>query len=92
MSNSVGIREAKMNLSFLMKKVRRGMEVVITDRGKPIGKIVPLNRSPLSLAERIHDLEIRGIIEEKKAPPKRLPPPIPQGGQIAQKCLQESRK
>jgi prevent-host-death family protein len=91
MASSVGIREAKINFSLLMKKVRRGLEVVITDRGKPIGRIVPLNRSPLSLVERVRDLEMRGIVEEKKSPYKHLPPPIPVGGGIAQKILQEGR-
>ena len=92
MANSVGIREAKIHLSHLMKKVRRGMEIIITDRGKPVGKIMPVNRPPLSLAERVYDLEIRGIIEEKKSPSKPLPPPIPVEGEIAQKFLQEGQK
>jgi len=92
MANSVGIREAKIHLSHLMKKVRQGMEIIITDRGKPIGKIVPVDSKRLSLAEQISDLEMRGIIEEKKFPPKPLPPPIPVEGEIGQKFLQEGRK
>ena len=92
MMSSVGIREAKIHLSLLMKKVRQGMEIIITERGKPVGKIVPLNNRRLSLAERVNDLEMRGIIKEKKSLPKPLPPPIPVGGKIAQKFLQEGRK
>jgi len=91
MASTVGIREAKIHFSNLMKKVRKGMEIIITDRGKPVGKIVPLNRPSPSLAERINDLEMRGIIEEKKSPFKNLPPPVPLDGDIAQKLLQESR-
>jgi prevent-host-death family protein len=74
-----------------MKKVQRGMEIVITDRGKPVGKIIPLHRSKASLAERIGELEIRGVIEERKSTSKPLPPPIPVEGSPAQKFLQESR-
>jgi len=92
MANSVGIREAKIHLSHLMKKVRQGREIVITDRGKPVGKIVPINNLRLPLAERVDDLEMRGIIAEKKSPSKPLPPPIPAPGEIAQKFLQEGRK
>jgi prevent-host-death family protein len=92
MGSSVGIREAKIHLSHLMKRVRRGMEIVITDRGKPVGKIVPVDRQRLSLAERVNDLESRGIIEEKKSPPKPLPPPLPVERELAQKYLQEGRK
>jgi len=74
MTSSVGIREAKIHLSDLMKKVRQGMEIIITDRGKPVGKIVPLDNRSLSLAERVNGLEMRGLIEEKKSPAKPLPP------------------
>ena len=91
MASSVGIREAKIHLSQLMKKVQRGMEIVITDRGRPVGKIIPLRESKGSLAERIGELEIQGVIEERKHKSKPLPPPIPVGGIPAQKFLQESR-
>jgi len=91
MATSVGIREAKIHLSQLLKKVRRGMEIVITERGQPVGKIVPLHRSSLSLAERIKDLEMRGIIEEKRSPSRPLPPPLPLEGDVAQKFLQQDR-
>jgi len=70
MTSSVGIREAKIHLSHLMKKVRQGMEIIITDRGKPVGKIVPMDNRGLSLAERVNGLEMRGVIEEKKIPGK----------------------
>jgi prevent-host-death family protein len=93
MASTVGIREARIHFSLLMKKVRKGMEIVITDRGKPVGKIVPFHRPSLSLAERIHDLEARGIIEERKSPSSPLAPPIPVEGEgdIAQEFLQEHR-
>ncbi len=91
MAGSVGIREAKINLSRLMKKVRQGKEVVITDRGKPVGKIIPIDKRLRSLSERVQDLEMRGLIEERKSRPQPLPPPIPVGGDIAQKYLQEDR-
>lgn len=36
-----GIREARQNLSVLIEEVRKGREVVITDRGKPVARLVP---------------------------------------------------
>ncbi len=92
MATSVGIREAKVQLSRLIRKVKQGVEIVITDRGKPVGKIVPLHPSTRSFVERVKDLEMRGIIEEKESPSKALPPPIPVGGDMAQKYLQENRQ
>ena len=36
-----GVREARQNLSALLDEVRKGREVVITERGKPVAKLVP---------------------------------------------------
>ena len=54
---SVGIREAKINLSRLLKKVKQGQEVIITDRNKPVGKIIPISLDQLPLSERIKKME-----------------------------------
>lgn len=35
-----GIREARQNLSDLIAEVRKGHEVTITDRGKPVARLV----------------------------------------------------
>ena len=36
-----GIREARQNLSVLIDEVKKGHEVVITERGKPVAVIFP---------------------------------------------------
>lgn len=36
-----GIREARQNLSELIDQVKKGQEVLITDRGKPVARLVP---------------------------------------------------
>jgi prevent-host-death family protein len=36
-----GIREARQNLSALIEEVRKGREITITDRGKPVARLVP---------------------------------------------------
>ncbi|MGH8261681.1 MAG: type II toxin-antitoxin system Phd/YefM family antitoxin [Steroidobacteraceae bacterium] len=36
-----GIREARQNLSSLIAEVQKGREVTITDRGKPVARLVP---------------------------------------------------
>ena len=36
-----GIREARQNLSALIEEVRKGHEVIITDRGRPVARLVP---------------------------------------------------
>jgi prevent-host-death family protein len=41
-----GVREARQNLSALLDEVRKGREVVITERGRPVAKLVPPDRPP----------------------------------------------
>lgn len=40
---SVGTFEAKTNLAKLLKKVKKGETVLITNRGEPVAKLVPTN-------------------------------------------------
>lgn len=39
-----GIREARQNLSALIEDVKKGREIVITDRGRPVARLVPPER------------------------------------------------
>ena len=41
---TAGVREARQNLSELLDEVKRGREVVITERGQPVAKLVPVDR------------------------------------------------
>ncbi len=41
---TAGIREARQNLSALLDEVKKGREVVITERGRPVAKLVPADR------------------------------------------------
>ena len=38
---TAGVREARQNLSVLLDEVKKGREVVITERGRPVAKLVP---------------------------------------------------
>ncbi len=41
-----GIREARQSLSTLIEDVQKGREIVITDRGKPVARLVRPKRAP----------------------------------------------
>ena len=89
---SVGIRDAKMHLSKYIKMVQQGTEVIITDRGRPVGKIIPIQTRELPLYERIKRMEDLGLIDpiaEKGF--TKIPPPIPMPDGIPQILLQEDR-
>ena len=91
MQRQVGIREAKINLSKYLKLVKNGNEIILTDRGRPIGKIVPIEKNQLTLEERIQRLEDRGLLERKKES-LPVPSPVSVQGSIAQHMLQEDRE
>jgi len=42
---TVGIRELKQNASAVMAQVKAGEVVIVTERGKPVGKISPIRQS-----------------------------------------------
>jgi prevent-host-death family protein len=43
--DTVGSFDAKTNFSALLKRVERGEQIVITRRGKPIARLMPIARS-----------------------------------------------
>jgi prevent-host-death family protein len=90
---NVGIREAKANLSKLLRLVEKGKEVVVTDRGRPVGKLVPIGKGGLPLAARIKEMEEAGILEPVTGKgPRRLPAPIPIEKGMARRLLDEDRE
>jgi len=62
MQSAVGIREARLNLSKLVKLVQGGAQIVITDRGRAVGKLVPTMSRRTALEERIAQLRRQGLI------------------------------
>lgn len=55
---TAGIREARQQLSALLAEVRKGREVIITDRGEPVACLVPpptQSRRPFSSRRRFRD-------------------------------------
>ncbi len=88
----VGIREAKINLSKLLKRMKQGQEVIITDRGCPVGKIAPMPKNLLSIAERLEKMQEQGLLgPAQRGKTRPLPPPLSAREGIAQEFLQEDR-
>lgn len=90
MHSAVGIREARLNLSRLVKLVQGGAQIVITDRGRAVGKLVPIDSREGRLEERISKLRRQGVIAPKP-PLSRIPTPLKHGGAAAQRLLREDR-
>jgi len=41
---TAGVRETRQNLTSLLDDVKKGREVVITDRGRPVARLTPIER------------------------------------------------
>lgn len=70
---TVGIRELKTHLSKYMRRVKSGEIVIITEHGKPVGRIVP--NAEYSIEERMLALRESGFLswEGEGLPPKLEP-------------------
>ena len=82
----VSIRELKDRLSHYLRLTKRGQVVEITERGKPIGRIVPLESD---LGERLEAMAKLGILirREKELSP-RAPVAKPKGS-VAELLIEE---
>lgn len=58
---TTGISKLKAKLSEHIAMVKRGEEVVVTERGKPVARIVPVARASVQ-GDRLRDLVARGVI------------------------------
>ncbi len=75
---TASISQAKNRLSAYVDMVRRGESILITDRGRPVARLAPLEPGTREHADaQLAELARLGIIRlPLKAPPKRLPKPI----------------
>jgi prevent-host-death family protein len=55
----VGVRDLKTHLSEYLRQVRQGSTLIITDHGKPVGRLSPIQQS---LEERLAALQIAGMV------------------------------
>ena len=67
--DEIGAFDAKNKLSALLDKVERGEEIVITRRGRPVAKLVPLARGHDVERARAAMRRIRTLAQEMKLGP-----------------------
>ena len=89
MSETVGLRALQQNASAVVARVVAGEEVVITDRGRPVARIVPLEPRRRGLQELIDE----GLLTPATRSISDLPPPmVLSGGPTASEILAEMRE
>lgn len=83
----VGIRELKTHLSRYVARVKQGEEIVVTEHGKPVARLVPMN------GERKIDRLIReGVVRPARAQKGPLPEPLRVPGLSLSEIVIEQRR
>ena len=77
---TVGIRELKNRLGYYLRAIRQGRAFLVTDRGKPVARLVPVVPSgeetwPPDLEVRMWELAAEGILAWT-GEPARIPEPV----------------
>lgn len=90
MENTVGIRDLKARLSEYMNRVKSGQSILITEHGKPVGRILPVD---MGLKERINALRKAGLVAWNGKKLRDIEPPaVNRGDKLASDIVVELRE
>lgn len=87
---SMGVRALKGQLSHHLRRVQTGVRITITDRGKPIAVLSPVESAP-SL-DWAHEMVRKGQATWSGGKPTGLARRIPSRGKLASQQLLEDRR
>lgn len=62
------VQQARERLSEILQKVQDGERVVISDEGKDVAEIRAVKERPVSLEDKLRELEAEGIISPAVEP------------------------
>jgi prevent-host-death family protein len=83
----VGVRELKNGLSRYLAAVKDGQELIVTDHGKPVARIVPVSRS----IDRLAELVAQGKVKPARPGPRYIPKPMEGEGPLSDIVLEQRR-
>ncbi|HTT67970.1 MAG TPA: type II toxin-antitoxin system prevent-host-death family antitoxin [Gemmatimonadales bacterium] len=95
------VSELKAGLSRYLARVKRGEQVVITERGKPVAKLVPLPPQPPGIEsdewDRLLEMERQGrlVIPERVGLTREfweMPRGDDPGGTVAQQLIDDRKR
>jgi len=87
---TVGVRELKAQLSHYLRQVKAGATLVITDRGQPVGRIVPLETTAAARQRELIEIGMAAWSGRRLA----AAPPVPRvrGDRTVADLLLEDRE
>ena len=92
--STVGVKELKDRLTHYLRQTRRGEEVVVTDRGRPVAVLQRLEAAPSSagLEVRLARLADQGVLTLPRRKPARKVRKIKSAGRSLSKTILEDRR
>jgi prevent-host-death family protein len=91
MSRAIGSRELRARLGTYLRLVRRGLSFVITERGRPVARLGPIETSA-DAAGRLQDLEATGQVSRASSQPlPRFRAVVLRGAPLSSTILGERR-
>lgn len=89
------VSQLKMLLSAYLRQVKTGEEVLITEHGRPIARLLPIENS-VFLSEHLQDMEKEGLLKRGKKPLPadfwNLPRPADPQGAVRATVLDERKE
>lgn len=82
----VGIRALRDGLSKHLAEVRRGHVVTVTEHGRPVARIVPVDR-PTSLERLVAE----GLVRPPSRAKRGTPRPVPATGSVSDLVAEQRR-
>lgn len=88
-----GIKEVKNNLSRYLARVKMGEEILITDRGKPVARIVKENEGNRSVRAALGTLIQKGLIAlpSRQIKKEHLSPVKASGKPVSEMVIEDRR-
>ena len=92
--STVGIKELKNRLTEYLRRTKRGEEVIVTERGKPIAVIQPIGSVEhlQTLEAKLAKLAAQGIVTlPRRRPRKKIRRVTASGSPVSEAILAERR-
>jgi len=83
---TAGVVDLKSRLSSYLKQVKAGREILITERGLPIAKLVPLGAEPEARRRRLGE---GGVIQLGRGRIRKMLCSPPEGSMVGEGVLAE---
>lgn len=91
--NTAGIKDIKNNLSRYLAQVKAGEEIVITERGKPIARIIKENEKNHKIRQALGPLIMKNMVSMPVQPINRQAPArIKNTGKLTSEMVMEDRR